>query len=118
MVPMIGWLIGAAWLWFCIVLVTGRHDYNWKEMLLWVALAGLVGLGVNIPFLGADPGVKLIARGVGEFAKAVVIYLVLEFRFQIDGMARKGAIVGLYFGVSVAIVTLLALLGKSGSPPG
>jgi len=111
---LIGWLVGAAWLWFVIVLFTKRHDYDWKEMLLWVAIEGLAALPIGLIFMRSDdPGVAAYAMGLRAIVRAIVIYIILELRFQIPGIEMKLKIIGVYIGVRLVIALLLSVLSSS-----
>jgi len=111
----VGILIRAAWLWFVMVLFTKRHEYDWKEMLLWVALEGFISAGVLLLFMKSldSPVVYASAIAVSMVLRSFYLYLVLTFRFQVGGSTTKFSIIGVYIGVRILISLLLGFAGGS-----
>lgn len=104
-------IFNAAWFWFCFVYVTQNHSFNWREMIIWIVLAGLIRVPIILFAASADDiTIDILARVGSILLSYLFFYFLLGFRFNVERSSEKLKIlVGHLVGVQLLGFALRSL---------
>ena len=91
-------LFSAALFWIAMVFVTKDNSWEWKECILWVAIAMLIQVVMNLLTIGsASSTVKTVVTILAILISYGFLYMILSVRYQIYDVGSRVKILGIYF---------------------